>query len=181
MRPLHLAAALLLGTATLACVRATVAEGKAKAANVKPIMTLYGRHSKIAKEKVLRVTSAKQWKDLWMLHRIGSTNPKDLPDNFEYAELDFDRVMVVGVFGGPGFGYTADSISDDGRRLTIRLDAHPFQSGGRYQPVEGWGILVLPFSEKEIVLEQDVKSLIADPPKWVEWVRIPALAVAKKP
>jgi hypothetical protein len=40
--------------------------------------------------------------------------------------------------------------------------------------------VILPRSNKEVVLEHDVRNLIAEPPKWKEWARFPALEAKKR-
>ena len=150
----------------------------------KPLLTLYGRNSKITETKVLRVTSEKEWKALWMKHKTGSPDPKVVPGDLEYAELDFGKVMVIAVFEGEASncaGYTAHSIREDRKRITVRLRAHKYGSAGETPATQAWGILVLPRSGKEIVLERDVRSEKKGPPVWKEWKRFPPLPRAKVP
>jgi hypothetical protein len=168
--------------AGLLCVCTTDAEDKPKSASIKPLMTMYGRNSKITKEKVLRVLSAKEWKDLWIEHKLGFANPKDVPRDFEFVEFDFDKIMVIAVFGGQGSnqaGYTAYSISDDGRRITIRIDANPYSTGFPGDETQAWGILVLPQSDKEIVLQRNAQIYKHAPPSWEKWTTFPAMPLAK--
>jgi hypothetical protein len=150
----------------------------------KPLLTLYGRNSKITAMKVLRVTSEKEWKALWMEHKTGSPDPKILPGDLEYAELDFGKGMAIAVFEGEASncaGYSAHSISEDRERITVRLRAHQYGSVGATPATQAWGILVLPRSGKEIVLERDVRSHKIGPPVWKEWKKFAPLPSAKVP
>lgn len=144
----------------------------------KPLMTLYGRNSKIAKEKLVRITSEKEWYSLWLEHKIGSSTPKAVPGDLEFAELDFRQVMVVAVFEGKSVncrGFPCHSISEDRERILVRLNPLMYQSGVPTPRTEAWGILVLPRLNKQIVVERDVRGLIDDPPKWEAWRTFPAI------
>jgi hypothetical protein len=149
----------------------------------KPLITLHGRNSKIRKLKLLRITTAEDWRALWMEHKTGSAKPGDVPGDLEYVELDFGQVMAVAVFEGEGIncrGYSATSITEEEGRILVRLNAHTYQSGSDTPVTQAWGILILPRSNKEVVLEHDVRSLIAEPPKWKEWTRFPLLPEKKR-
>ena len=149
----------------------------------KPVLTMYGRNSKITKRKLLRITTAEDWRSLWMEHKTGSPKPKDVPGDLEYAELDFKKVMAIAVFEGEGVncrGYTCHSIREVEGRVRFRLEAHKYQSGFPTPDTQAWGILVIPRSSKEVVLERDVRVLIRAPPEWKEWTRFPALQESKR-
>ena len=150
----------------------------------KPLLTLYGRNSKITEAKLLRVTSEKEWNALWMEHKTGDRDPKTLSGDLEYVELDFGNVMAIAVFEGEAVncrGYTAHSISEDAKRITVRVMAHRYGSLGETPATQAWGILVLPKSGKEIVLEHDVRRQKSGPPVWKEWKKFPAIPGAKAP
>jgi hypothetical protein len=155
---------------------------------MKPLLTLYGRNSKITKHKLLRITSADEWQSLWLEHKTGSAKRANVPWDLDVAELDFEKVMVVAVFVGEGaasLGVTSHSMSEVDGRILIRLDENSYQTGvaagmRAFTSVRGWGILVLPRTNKELVLERDVRTLIADPPKWSEWARFPAILDKKR-
>jgi hypothetical protein len=149
----------------------------------KPLMSLYGRNSKITKEKLLRVTSTKEWKSLWLEHKTGRPDPKELPRDLEHVELDFEEVMVLAIFEGESSncqGFTAHSIREDGEQIIVRVKAHNYQSGVITPATQAWGILVLPRSDKEVVLELDVRALIDAPPEWKRWTTFPKRKTDKK-
>lgn len=146
-------------------------------AKVKPLLTMYGRNSKIVKRKLLRITNAEDWLALWIEHKTGSPKPADVPRDLEYIELDFEKVMVVAVFEGIGAycaGYTSDSISEVEDQILVRVRAHTYQSEYTTSDTQAWGILVIPRSTKEVVLERDLNHLVGAPSKWKEWKRFPA-------
>jgi hypothetical protein len=168
-----------------------------KRTEIKPLVTMHGGHSKITKQRILRITSKEEWEAVWLEHRTGSKDKRDTPTGFDYVDVDFERFMVIAVFwpnrDNCG-GFTADSINEDGARITIRLDDHSYQTaviisndnpdGGLasldtdYGP---WGVLVLPKSEKEIILELDERAHIRDPAKWTKWKTISPAFPQKRP
>jgi hypothetical protein len=167
--------------AGLLCVSVVSPEENAPG-SVRPLMTLHGRSSKITTQRVLRVTTEAEWEALWAEHKLGSPAPKTLPRDFEHAELDFARVMVIAVFEGEGVGcggYTAHSVTEGPDRLTVRLLAYAYQTGFApgilVPPTQGWGLLVLLRSRKAVVLERDIRVLIRHPPKWEKWKTFPSL------
>lgn len=150
---------------------------------LRPLVALDGRKSQIKKVKQLRITSADDWRALWREHQNGSAEASVSPRAFESIDLDFERVMAVAIFKGEGpvsTGVTAESIREIDGEIVIRLDEHSYQTGlapDMAVPSKdcAWGILVLPRSNKAIVFERDVRTLIADPPEWKKLTRLPAL------
>jgi hypothetical protein len=158
-------------------------ENTGNAALNKPLATMWGRNSKIKHRKLVRITTAKDWQSLWFEHKTGSAKPKIVPIDLELLEVDFDKAMVIAVFEGEGVncrGYSSHSISEVEGKFLIRLRAHTYQSGGDDSGTQAWGILVLPRSSKEVILQHDVKTLIGDRPKWEEWKRFPSLPKKKQ-
>jgi hypothetical protein len=156
-------------------------------------MMMHGRHSKITDQRILRITSKEEWEALWLEHRTGSKDGR-APTGFEYVDLDFERFMVLAVFWPRDNcdGFTADSVWEDDAQITIRLDDHSYQTGvfssstdsgvasvdSDYGP---WGVLALPKSRKEIVLELDERAHIGDLPVWTKWKTIAPTPPQKKP
>jgi hypothetical protein len=164
---------------------------------IKPLLTMHGGHSKITKQRILRITSKEEWEALWLEHRTGNKDRRDTPTGFDYVDVDFERFMVIAVFwpnrDNCG-GFTADSISEGDTRITIRLDDHGYQTAvifSNENPDGGltslhtdygpWGVLILPKSEKEIILELDERDHIRDPAAWKRWKTIAATSPQKKP
>jgi hypothetical protein len=90
--------------------------------------------------------------------------------------------MVLAVFAGNTSncrGYTAESIREEGGRIIVRVFAHTYQSDEDTPSTQPWGVLVLPRSDKEVVLERDVRSLLSEPPRWKEWIAFPKISERK--
>lgn len=164
-------------------VPAAWSQEKAEAQGDKPLLTMYGRNSKITKPRFLRITSADDWRALWLEHKTGSAKPDDLPGDLEYAELDFEKVMAIALFQGEGCncrGFTSHAIKEDEGQVLVRLKTHWYQSGPETPDTQAWGILVLPRSTKEVILEHNVASTIGAPPVWEQWKRFPELPAKKR-
>jgi hypothetical protein len=159
----------------------------AKEQAAKPIAVLHGANSKIVKERMLRVLSEKDWKELWIEHKLGSVDKKEMPRDFEYLDFDFDKVMIIAIFQGKGCccdGFTCHSISEDLDRIVVQVNSLSYQAGiasfpsgivGEIPETQAWGILVLPRSNKEIVLKRVVRDRLTDPLVWEEWITFPSV------
>jgi hypothetical protein len=145
-------------------------------------MAMRGTSSKITKQRILRLTEEKEWLALWLEHMTGSKDDV-------IPEFDFDKIMVIGIFDPQldnSNGFSADSITEDRKQITIKVNDHSFQSVVPNEIKEAasearpWGIIVLPKSEKPVILERDVRNHIKDPPKWEKWKTIEGRAVSPK-
>jgi len=146
---------------------------------VSALVTLNGEHSKIIQEKLVRVTRADDWEALWNEHKYGSENSDKVNGGAEMLEVDFRQLMAITVFEGIGVqcrGYTADSTIESDDRITIRIKKLSYSVVGDPIVSEAWGIFVLPKSNKEVIVEVDVRSTNAEPAKWKEWKKFPALS-----
>ncbi len=161
-------------------LRTLAQEPKADSA-LKPLVTHHGRLSKVVEPRIVRITNDREWQALWREHNVGKS--KDAPDEYARMEFDFDRVMVIAVFQGEGIlcgGYDVDSIAEAKDRLRLRVRPLYYQLAGRPGDEKllgssGWGVFVIPRSNKKIVLEKDVKGMVTDPPKWKKWTTLPAI------
>ena len=147
---------LLLGGVVIVGVSEGRSDDKADAFSTKPLITLHGRKSKIKKPKLVRITTAEDWRALWLEHQTGSAKPADVPEDLESADLDFEKVMVIAVFEGEGIncrGYSSHSVNVIEGRIRVRVSAHDYQSMLDTPDTHAWGILVFPRSNKEVVLD----------------------------
>jgi hypothetical protein len=176
LRPLRcLLVAALLPTALAAAQSST-----------KPLASFDGAHSGIDEQTYERITAAKEFQDLYMKH-LGEDpekfdafyNPHGVPI------IDFERCMVVAVFRGMkvnSAGVEVKSVTEDADRIVLRFADRSFQTrgedssgGGGSRSVTPYGMFVLPRSDKEIVLEREIRNAMRRPSKWKEVARIPAL------
>ncbi len=149
--------------------------------NRMPFVTFTGPNSRIEEPTWLRITTPEEFHPLYLRH-VGlkpedfyeKRNPHGVP------LVDFERCMVVAVFGGKGWnsdGLYVKEVVDDGHRLVVRYDDRSYQTAGpdgggvRVTP---YGLFVLPRRDKELVVEENVQPYIGHPPKWQERARFPA-------
>jgi hypothetical protein len=150
-------------------------EGRA----LRPLVAMHGQNTKCTALKTLRITSKSEWRSIWLEHNTGNPDAEvhltELPVDVDF---DFESIMVVGVFNPKrdnSAGFTAVSISEEPTRIIIKLDDHSYQTLNNWRPALPWGILALPRSTKEIVLELDERANVRDPPLWKKWRTIPSI------
>ena len=165
-------------------------------------VTWRGAHSRIAERCQYRITSEKEWVDLWLRH-VGYkpegeqyevwSNPADVP------RVDFDEYMIVAIFSGRSVncdGMEAVSVMEETECLRFRFrgmfyqtfkihgEGHFLSSAANSEaalfdgPVHTtpYAMLVVPRSTKPLVLEENVQSQIGAPPAWKERQRFEGLS-----
>jgi RNA polymerase sigma-70 factor (ECF subfamily) len=146
---------------------------------VKPIVALHGEHSKIVKEKLLRITTADDWAALWIEHNYGAEFLEKADRSAEQSvELSFDKVMAIAVFEGTGrqnYGFVVDSIIENDEKILVRIKKLSYSVVGDPPPCEAWGVFVVPKSDKEVIVELDARTTRTGPAKWKEWKKFPAI------
>src|SRR5262245_26886730 len=84
-------------TLPFCCSTLSAYDQKAEGKEIKPLLVLHGHKSKFGDASCQRITSADEWKKLWAAHQTGSQDLKELPAVFEYADFDFEQVMIVSI------------------------------------------------------------------------------------
>jgi len=153
-------------------------------------VTWRGAHSRLAEKRQYRITTEKEWVDLWLRH-VGHKpkgtqydlwkNPANVP------HVDFGRCMIVAVFQGQSWnsaGVTAESVAEEGDCLRFRCDDDSYQTAGINGDgggirVTAYGMFVLPRSTKPLALEENVQGLLGELPVWKERQRFGPLGPAR--
>ncbi|MCE7974150.1 MAG: hypothetical protein DYG92_07485 [Leptolyngbya sp. PLA1] len=149
-------------------------------------VTIAGSYSTVTTPRVERITTPERWKEVWKEH-IGDRAEKGALGWDRWPLIDFGRYMVVAVFAGTSINIEAwevESVVELPDVLRVRYDAVSFQTasfGGedKGSTTTSYGFFVLPRSERELVMEENVQGLIGKPPVWKEKHRFPALQPAK--
>jgi hypothetical protein len=154
---------------------------------LKPVVVWTGIDSKQAKMSFARCCSQKDWEEIWHKHQ---SNAKAKTPSC--PQVDFDSYMVVAIFQGKSCqdtGIEIVSVTEEKKCLRIRYKPLWFQVGF-VRPERGsrpakcevetyetqsYAFVVLPKSQKAIVLEEDVRTLIPDPPVWKKRATLEAL------
>jgi len=148
---------------------------------LRPAVAITGAKSAIEKAAYHRLRSPQDLAQIWLQH-LGKQPPAG-EYGFYYneaavPEVDFERFEVVAIFGGSGWnsaGFNLESVSDDKDARTIRFDDKSYQTegpNGGGKRVSPFGFFVLPRTEVAIVLQQNVQSMIGEPPQWQERARL---------
>ena len=141
-----------------------------------PIMEMYGADTRITEEKVFRITSRDVWQSIWCEHCTGKRRCDSRCSLPETIEVDFDRMMIIALFipnRDNSDGLSSYSVIEDSYCIRIRLDEHSYQSGSDTPTGCPWGIIVLPRSDKPVVLERDAQIQAGGFPIWVYWRCLP--------
>jgi len=176
-------AALIAGIVCLAAIHGVAAEPEPAVNGVKPCVTLTGADSRVAERGYHRITSMKEWVNVWRKHK---GDPGGGEYNHYYNPLgipavDFDRYMVVAVFQGAGMnsaGLDAFWLSQDEDRIVFRFKDKSYQTSGPDgggKPVTVYGFFVLPRLSQPVILEENVQGLIGKPPVWKERITFPKI------
>ena len=126
-----------------------------------------GADSEIVEARCEVLSDKEAWSALWMEHTI---NPMDDPiDPPKLPDVDFDKELVVAVFGGQGFnskGYFVEEILNARSGWVIRVDETTYQTVNGADNVSPYGIWVVPKDGGSIVVEENVRSLKNKGPLW---------------
>ena len=177
-RIVHLA---VIAAAVLGVIRIETGDARSQpavAAATRPFVTWWGAHSRMDKAGYFRVTSDEEWKRLWALH---AGEQLETPYKIaKYPEVDFEQCMVVMVFAGKTSntrGLAVASASEEPDRIRFRFEGASlsYQTGPQADEVTPYVLCVLPRSTKPLVIEEDVRSLKNEGPRWKERARFERL------
>lgn len=170
---------MMLGAAMgLAGQAAQIAQAPGKV----PFVSWTGPHSAIQESRYARVRDQKDWEKLWLEH-TGQPAPAGVgvPAG---PEIDFGRCEVVACFRGKSKNSNGErvmAIDDLTEFVRIRFDSASYQTASFQPGVEDRGVDCVPFgiwlverTNKAIVVEENVQSVIGAPPVWREQKRFPA-------
>ena len=128
------------------------------------LMVLSGNNSSVSTRTYRRIESATEWKSTWLEH-LG------LEEDTIYRtsmEIDLKRCDVIAIFEGETFnscGFKIESVREDGDTIALRFSNVGYQTAGPdggADRVSPYAFVVLPKSEKTVVLEEMQHSLNPD-------------------
>lgn len=152
------------------------------APGTKPLLTLAGTDSRVAPRAFHRVTSESQWQSLWREHRGADAANSVAPQ----PQVDFNRCTIVAAFAGQTHncsGLEVVTVLETADSVIVRFQFPGYATGGNVEPhaVSPYGFIVLPRTDKPIVMEHNVGMRKTEQPKpeWKEAARLPAPAAGK--
>jgi hypothetical protein len=179
---------LIVTSATLSTSLALILETNRE---VKPVFVWTGADSEIEKETFVRCASQTDWEQLWQKHRgvdqWGTPLKQPMDDKQEQGhrqfcpKVDFDSYMIVAVFCGKlgDFGMYVDSVLDEPQFLRVRygvVTAQRMPRGPRLEkPVHGYMFVVIPRTQKAIVIEEGTRQVKDHPLDWKERIKLAAI------
>jgi hypothetical protein len=151
-----------------------LAQNRAGETPLKPLTVISGADSHIKKPLYKRVTTQTECNSIWANHFGTTADDAYRPQ----LEVDFDRCMVIMIFRGDqvnnrGIDVSASSEARDA--IVIRLLPLTYQTFGennKKPPDRPYALIVLPKSNKRIVIAVDVGD---DKNKASEWKEIAKL------
>lgn len=132
----------------------------------KPLAVYSGGHSQIKKQRFELIEDAKAWKQLLAEHNGAELNTK----------LNFDTQCVACLFFGPHAIVPSVARMPVESKSAVRIrynDSFQFVGGVELPELHPWVFVVMDRS-KLVVIEQESRILISDPPKWKERARFPS-------
>ena len=177
MRTIPLTACLAVFAMLVVPNNASPAGAGAPAGKVKPLMTLTGPDSGVREKAHHRVSGDEQWSKLWASHRGPDLGRHPRP------QVDFDRCVLVAVFRGAASNTSAlelDSVTETADAVVLRFAFPGYATGVGAEPHDDapFGFILLPKTDKPIVLEQDVGE--RKPVHVPEWREVARLAASDK-
>lgn len=153
------------------------------AAGVKPIVSWSGTDSYIAKPRIQRISSRKEWIAVWLEHQ-GKGGDAKTYDNLHWKndakvpDVDFATHMVIAIFEGKTVncaGFTNASWNATAEGIDFRFDLEFYGTIGQEDKVTPFGLYVIPRSDKGISLQIPKQGPTKDAPptgKWETYGRI---------
>ena len=104
-------------------------------------------------------------------------------------QVDFEACDALFVFGGDRVncnGYRIMDVIEEDDAVTIRIERISYQTSSFNGEDKGdaarpWAMMVLPHTDKTILLEENVQGLIGEPPKWKQRAAFPGLIGVGRP
>lgn len=177
--------------ASLALAAASVGFAADLPRKVKPVVVWTGIDSKQPKDSFARDCSPKDWQATWKAH---CGQAKAAPHQ-TCPEVDFDSYMVIAVFRKTSrirvheiveekecvrvryqpCGNQIIFVPDPATNTVKRVEAGRGELDPDKPYLLSFAFVVLPRSNKAVVVEADVQDVIGKPPVWKERAKFPAL------
>lgn len=139
---------------------------------LKPLIVISGADSHITDPSCERISSQDDWSKVWIKH-LGP-----IKDGYGTSlEVDFDRCSLVTIFRGREQntrGIEVNVVEETPTSLVIRFTPLKYQTSG---PSENkfdcpYAFIVLPKTNKAIVLEENVQNYKDEKPEWKVYARL---------
>jgi hypothetical protein len=174
---------LLIGVAGLA---ATAADRPGAGDDAgRPLLVLSGPQAAAEEPGVWLCSSQEVLGETWQAMMPEGALPD--PTNVGVPVVDFDTCEAILIAGGAGrnaSGYRVVEVLEDDGAVTVRIQRASYQTagpGGGGVDVSPWALVLIPRTDKTIVVEEDTHRLKDEPPNWVERAAFPGLIGVGRP
>ncbi|MCB9846512.1 MAG: hypothetical protein H6811_11070 [Phycisphaeraceae bacterium] len=104
-------------------------------------------------------------------------------------QIDFEACEAVLVFGGDGFnanGFRVVEMSAEPDAVTVRIERISYQTASfdgpdPGDPVRPWAMILLPATDRAIVLEENTQGVIGGEPIWTCRAAFPGVVGIGRP
>lgn len=174
----------LLVLAAVLAIGGPVGSADEKPRRVKPVVVFSGTDNAVEKRAYVRCLSEKELHAVWSTHCGKDWKTRRTP------QVDFESQMVVFIFSGKGdqnAGVSVPEVLGDGHSLRVRFRVLYYQTSVREGAddevipvpdllnIRSYAIIVLPSTNMELVMDEDMNHTIGNPPNWKEAARLPAV------
>lgn len=141
---------------------------------LKPLAFFTGADSAINKPEFLRIGSNENWEVAWRRHQ-GLSLDESYTSMKPKLQFDFKACDVVAIFRGTGTnrkGIRLVGITETDTEVLIRYEDNSYQTEGGSDQTTVYGLLLLPRSEKIVVVERNGQRIKGEPAAWREEARL---------
>ncbi len=140
------------------------AEPQVDTRTIRPLVSFVGSDTRIAENRVQRITNQQEWTLHWLQHTGQAGRPEDF-DQYRRTgapAIDFGLCMVIAITESPGSqnaGITASAISETPDQIVFDYDGLYYQSrDGTSAPGNAFGYFVVPRSPKPVIVRKNAQT-----------------------
>ncbi len=136
--------------------------------NIEPVRVWTGPDSGVSEQGYFLVHTPEEWERIWLAHlQAMERRPNEAQDRT--PRINFRKRLIVVLFHGNSFnnsGLAVEEVSERHDRIVLRYDEVSFQTDYVSVPTQAYAFVVLPRTEKSIVIEENVCPFIGGTPEW---------------
>lgn len=152
------------------------------------LLVLTGSASEIAEPRYELAASQEVFDSIWVEH-MGDRIEKAAQGWTLPPQIDFERCEALFIFDGAvrnSNGFRVMDVIEEADAVTVRVDSISYQTAsfdGRDAgvAVKPWALVLLPATEKTILIEENVQNLKAGEPQWKQRAAFPGLIGVGRP
>lgn len=152
------------------------------------LFVMTGSESEIATPRHHLAASQEVFDELWVEH-MGDRVQRAAQGSPMPPRIDFDACEAILIFAGDGFnsnGFRVADVINEPDAVTVRVERISYQTASfdgpdRGDPARPWAMLLLPATDRTIILEENVQGLIGGEAIWQQRAAFPGLIGVGRP